>query len=63
MDAVKNALEDADIALLIVDVNDDLNECNAIFQSLKLKVPAILVLNKIDEAQNGKIALAESFCR
>lgn len=61
MDAVKNALEDADIALLIVDVNDDLNECNAIFQSLKLKVPAILVLNKIDEAQNGKIALAESF--
>ncbi|MBS1591068.1 MAG: GTPase Era [Bacteroidetes bacterium] len=61
MDAVKNALEDADIALLIIDVNDDLNECDALFQSLKLKVPTILVLNKIDQAQNGKIALAESF--
>ena len=26
MDAVKNALEDADVALLIVDVNEDLEE-------------------------------------
>jgi len=48
MGAVKSALEDADLALLIMDLNDNFEECDAIFQSLKLKVPAILILNKID---------------
>jgi len=61
MTAVKTALEDADIALLIVDANEDLQEIDTIFQSLRLKVPAIVVLNKIDEAANGKIAAAEAF--
>lgn len=61
MSAVKSALEDADLALLIVDVNDNLEECDAIFSQLKLKVPCVLVLNKIDEAKNGKIAAAETF--
>ncbi len=61
MGSVKSALEDADVALLIVDANEDLLEVDTIFQSLKLKVPCIVVLNKIDEAANGKIALAESF--
>ena len=61
MGAVKSALEDADIALLIVDVNDDLVECDAIFTQLKLKAPCLLVLNKIDQAKNGKITEAESF--
>jgi GTP-binding protein Era len=61
MTAVKGALEDADIALLIVDANDDFADCDAIFQSLQLKVPSIIVLNKIDTAQNGKIAEAENF--
>jgi GTP-binding protein Era len=61
MASVKNALEDADVALLIVDVNDNPEECDAIFQQLKLKVPSILILNKIDEARNGKIAEAEAF--
>ncbi len=61
MAAVKNALEDADIALLIVDVNDDLNEVDHMFQQLKLKVPALLIINKIDEAKNGKILEATSF--
>ncbi|HNJ57680.1 MAG TPA: GTPase Era [Chitinophagaceae bacterium] len=59
--AVKNALEDADVALLIVDVNDSLDEADAIFKQLNLKVPCILILNKIDEAKNGKIAEAEKF--
>jgi GTPase len=45
MQAVKNALEDADIALLIVDVNE----------TLQLKVPAVIVINKIDRASQGKI--------
>lgn len=61
MDSVKSALEDADLALLIVDANEDLAEVDTIFQSLRLKVPAIIVLNKIDEAANGKIAEAETF--
>ena len=61
MDAVKNSLEDADVALLIVDVNEDLEECNNIFSSLKLKVPAIVVINKIDRASQEKINAAVDF--
>lgn len=61
MGAVKNAMEDSDVALLIVDLNDDFEECDAIFQSLKLKVPAIVILNKIDKAANGRIELGEAF--
>jgi len=61
MDAVKNSLEDADVALLIVDVNEDLKECDTIFTSLKLKVPAIIVINKIDRASQEKIKSAVDF--
>lgn len=61
MNSVKTALEDADIALLIVDANENLDEVDVIFRSLRLRVPCIVVLNKIDEAANGKIALAEAF--
>ena len=61
MGSVKSALEDADIALLMVDANESLEEVDSIFQSLRLKVPCIVVLNKIDEAANGRIALAEAF--
>jgi len=55
MQAVKNALEDADVALLIVDVNENHEECDEIFSSLNLKVPAIVVINKIDRADKNKI--------
>lgn len=61
MGSVKSALEDADLALLIVDANENLEEVDQVFESLRLKVPAIVVLNKIDEAANGRIALAETF--
>ena len=61
MQAVKNALEDADIALLIVDVNENLEECNTIFEALKLRVPAVVVINKIDRAGQDKIKEAVSF--
>src|SRR4028119_1757892 len=50
MQAVKSSLEDADLALLLVDVNDDWNLCDAIFSSLRLKVAALVVINKIDTA-------------
>lgn len=55
MQAVKGALEDADVALLIVDVNENLEEANKIFEALKLKVPAIVIVNKIDLATQEKI--------
>ena len=61
MDAVKNSLEDADVALLMVDVNEDLQDCDVIFSSLKLKVPSIVVINKIDRASQRKIKEAVEF--
>lgn len=61
MAAVKSALEDADVALLIADVNDNFDELDAMFSSLKLNVPTLLILNKIDEAHNGRIAEAATF--
>ncbi len=61
MQAVKNALEDADLALLIVDINANWEEDNAVFEALKLKVPAIVVINKIDKADREKITRAIAF--
>lgn len=61
MQAVKNSLEDVDLALLMVDVNDDWKICDDIFSSLKLKVPAIVLINKIDRAGQEKIREAVSF--
>ncbi|MFM9911492.1 MAG: GTPase, partial [Chitinophagaceae bacterium] len=39
MQAVKGALEDADLALLLVDMKEDKLEADVIFQSLNLRVP------------------------
>ncbi len=61
MASVKNALEDADVALLIVDINDDLEENHTLFQSLVLKVPAVVILNKTDKASHEKLCEAEAF--
>ena len=48
MQAVKSALEDADVALLLVDVKENWEDCDEIFTKLNLKVPAVVVVNKID---------------
>ena len=61
MQAVKGSLEDADVALLIADIKDDLQEANDIFSSLKLKVPAIVIINKADVADEEQIAQAKQF--
>ena len=61
MGAVKSALEDADIALLMVDMRDDLAEVDAIFTALKLKVPCIVVLNKSDLAVGTQVKEANAF--
>ena len=50
MQAVKGSLEDADLAILLLDINDKWEECDAIFSALRLKVPAFVVINKIDKA-------------
>jgi len=51
--AVKGALEDADLAILLVDIKENPEESDAIFRKLKLKAPCIVVLNKIDTATAG----------
>lgn len=61
MQAVKGSLEDADVALLITDVSDNIEESNSIFFSLKLKVPAIVVLNKADTLKEDQLKAAEEF--
>lgn len=69
MQAVKTALEDADVALLLVDINENHEEVNAIFESLHLKVPAVVVINKLDAAPAQKQAevfeyfRAKSYCK
>lgn len=54
MQAVKGALEDVDLALLLVDIYDSKEECDAIFSALKLKVPAIVVVNKTEKIAADK---------
>jgi len=53
---VKSALEDADVALLLADANDNKEENNLLFSNLKLKVPSIVVLNKTDKTSKHKLA-------
>ncbi len=61
MQAVKGSLEDADVALLIVDIKDDVKEVNDIFSSLHLKVPAIVIINKADIVRDEEINKAKEF--
>ena len=49
MGYVKSAIEDADLALLLYDLSDKaVDPAHELFASLQLKVPAILVCNKLD---------------
>lgn len=61
MAAVKSSLEDADVALLIVDIKNNLEEANEIFSSLSLKAPAIVVLNKTDLVNKETVDKAVAF--
>jgi len=61
MMAVKGALEDADLALLLVDINEKWQEADEIFSSLHLKVPSFLLLNKIDSTTKQKQQEAVAF--
>ena len=55
MQAVKGSLEDADLGLLITDAREDVKESHEIFSALRLKAPALLILNKADVVKDEKI--------
>jgi GTP-binding protein Era len=61
MQAVKGSLEDADLALLITDARENPEESHAIFSSLRLKVPALVILNKADAVSDEDITKATTF--
>jgi GTP-binding protein Era len=61
MQAVKSSLEDADVALLITDVRENTDESHAIFSSLRLKVPAIVILNKADTVNDEQLKTTARF--
>ena len=61
MEAVRSALEDADLALLLVDGRDDWQAAHDVFASLKLKVPALVIFNKIDLLPKEKIEEGVAF--
>lgn len=64
MQAVKSGLEDADVALLVTDASKNIEEDLDLFDTLHLKAPAVLLLNKTDlikdEELKQKISLAEA---
>jgi GTP-binding protein Era len=61
MQAVKSSLEDADVALLLVDITENWEENDVLFASLGLKAPAIVVLNKLDQVSKEKAEEARAY--
>lgn len=55
MGAVHSSLEDADLFLLLVDVNEHFPEDLVIQLAQKSKVPVLLVLNKVDQSTEEKV--------
>lgn len=55
MGAVKSALEDADVAMLMMDARDNVAENLALFDSLRLKAKCLLVINKMDVMEKEKL--------
>jgi GTP-binding protein Era len=62
MQAVKGSLEDADLALLMLDAQDNHEEVHEVFSSLRLKSPAFVLINKIDTVKDLlKLELLKTF--
>ncbi|MEO5984490.1 MAG: GTPase Era [Ferruginibacter sp.] len=61
MQAVRGSLEDADVGLLITDSREPVSESHEIFSALKLKVPAIVILNKSDIIKPETLGLSKTF--
>lgn len=62
MAQVKSALEDADVALIVHDITRPIEELNGLMSLIKLKAPAILLLNKTDR-YSGDIPLADTIAQ
>ncbi len=61
MMAVKSALEDADLGLLMLDIKDNWEENDQLFASLDLKIPCLVILNKIDQVGKERLQQAKTF--
>ena len=61
MQSVKASLEDADLAIFLVDLWDDLESQHQVFDSLKIKAPALVVLNKIDGMSAERLEASKTF--
>jgi GTP-binding protein Era len=61
MDSVKQAVADTDLALLLVDGKDNLEENDQIFSRLHLKVPGLVLINKCERLTETEIAAATAF--
>ncbi len=61
MRQVKSAVEDADACILLVDTKKDYVEAANVFEKLKIKVPAIVALNKVDKVIPIEVEKAITF--
>lgn len=63
MQQVRSAVEDADVALLMVDATDNPDAFTSIIDSLKLKTKKILLVNKVDliEDKEKQAELVKAF--
>ena len=61
MGSIKTAIKDADVAVLLLDVTKNHAENHEVFTNLRIKVPAIVVLNKADKANEAKLKEAVDY--
>lgn len=61
MQAVRSSLEDADLAILLFDARQAPEEADAVFSQLRLKVPSIVVINKIDLVKPALVEKSMAF--
>lgn len=59
MHAVNSSLEDADVCLFVVDARDSVDEIHNLVDEFKIKVPLILVMNKIDLLKPAEVTEKE----
>jgi len=61
MDSVRQAVADTDLALLLLDGKDNLEENDQIFAGLHLKVPGLVLINKCERMTEAEIAEVTAF--
>ena len=61
MDSVRQAVADTDVALLLLDGKDRLEENDDIFSGLHLKVPALVLINKSERMTKDEIDSAKVY--